>query len=73
MFKQTSEASISKAILTEFNRWFKEYISSDVIVVGAGPSGLVAARDLARAGGGEIKRAAERAAAALRSVYAYPP
>jgi len=50
MFKAVSEAQISKAIVSEFNRWFQEYIVSDVIVVGGGPSGLMAARDLASAG-----------------------
>lgn len=50
MFKAVSEAQISRAILSEFSEWFKEYIVSDVIVVGGGPSGLMAARDLANAG-----------------------
>jgi len=50
MFSKITEAQISRAIVGEFNAWFKEYIVSDVIVVGGGPSGLVAARDLAKAG-----------------------
>jgi thiamine thiazole synthase len=50
MFAKTTEASISRAILREFAAWFDEYLKSDVIVVGAGPSGLVAARDLAKSG-----------------------
>ncbi len=50
MFEKTSEVSISRAILREFASWFDEYLKSDVIVVGAGPSGLVAARDLAKSG-----------------------
>lgn len=50
MFARVSESQISRAIVGEFIRWFEEYIISDVVVVGAGPSGLMAARDLAKAG-----------------------
>jgi len=50
MFKKISEAQVSKAIVGEFNRWFQEYIISDVIIIGGGPSGLIAARDLANWG-----------------------
>lgn len=50
MFKKVTEAQVSRAIVGEFSRWFDEYIVSDVIVVGGGPSGLIAARDLASAG-----------------------
>jgi len=50
MFQEVTEAKITKAILKEFAGWFEEYISSDVIIVGGGPSGLTAARDLAMDG-----------------------
>jgi thiamine thiazole synthase len=50
MFKRITESQISRAIVGEFNKWFDEYIVSDVIVVGGGPSGLIAARDLSNAG-----------------------
>ncbi len=50
MFSKIKESQISRAIVGEFNKWFQEYIVCDVIVVGAGPSGLVAARDLANSG-----------------------
>src|SRR4030043_182689 len=50
MFQKVSEAKISRAIGSEFSKWFEDYIVSDVIVVGGGPSGLIAARDLAKEG-----------------------
>ncbi len=50
MFAKITEAQISRAIVGEFNKWFEDYIVSDVIIVGGGPSGLMAARDLANAG-----------------------
>lgn len=50
MFQKITEAQISRAIVREFNQWFEDYITSDVIIVGAGPSGLVCAKDLAGAG-----------------------
>lgn len=50
MFEKASEAQISRAIVGEFARWFQEYIISDAIIIGGGPSGLVAARELANSG-----------------------
>jgi thiamine thiazole synthase len=50
MFQRISEAQISRAIIKEFTGWLEDYITSDVIVVGGGPSGLTAAGDLAKAG-----------------------
>jgi len=50
MFSKIKESQISRAIVGEFSKWFEDYIVSDVIIVGGGPSGLVAARDLANSG-----------------------
>lgn len=50
MFANIKESQISRAIVSEFNEWFEKYIVSDVIIVGGGPSGLIAARDLANSG-----------------------
>jgi len=50
MFEKITEAQISKAIVTGFCSWFEEYIISDVIIIGGGPSGLIAGRELALSG-----------------------
>jgi len=50
MFKKVNEAMISRAIIREFTTWLEDYVESDVIIVGGGPSGLMAGRDLAKAG-----------------------
>ena len=47
-FAPIGEKEVTKAIVEGFANEFNEYISSDVIVVGAGPSGLVAAKDIAK-------------------------
>ena len=50
IFKPVSEKEVTRAIVGEFAREFMQYVESDVVIVGAGPSGLMAGRDLARAG-----------------------
>ena len=49
-FSPVSDADVTRAILGSFASELEEYVSSDVIVVGAGPSGLICARELARGG-----------------------
>ena len=49
-FARISENQITRTILKEFQRDFEDFLSSEVIVIGGGPSGLVAARGLALEG-----------------------
>jgi len=46
----TREAEITRNIAREYFREFDQMIESDVLIVGAGPSGLVCGRDLASSG-----------------------
>ena len=50
IFGIADEKDVTRAIVGEFSRQFEEFVESDCIIVGAGPAGLVAGRDLARAG-----------------------
>jgi len=49
-FSPVTEKAITRAIVSEFANEFIEYTECDCIIIGAGPSGLVAGRDIARAG-----------------------
>jgi thiazole biosynthesis enzyme len=44
------EGEVTRAIVRSFLHQLEEYIESDVIIVGAGPSGLIAGRELGKAG-----------------------
>jgi len=50
MFSKISEKQVTKAIISEFAKELEEHIENDVIIIGAGPSGLVAAMEFAKAG-----------------------
>lgn len=49
-FSPVGEKEVTRAIVSEFATEFHEYVESDCIIIGGGPSGLMAGRDLARAG-----------------------
>ena len=48
IFQKASEADVTRAILAGFTRDFEEYAHTEVVIIGGGPSGLMAARDLAK-------------------------
>lgn len=50
IFEKASESSVTKAIVSQFSRDMEEFSDMDVIIIGGGPSGLMAARDLALKG-----------------------
>lgn len=50
IFEPVGEREVTRAIVRSFLKQFEEYAVSDVIIVGAGPAGLTAGRDLARNG-----------------------
>lgn len=50
VFETVGEKEVTRAIVGGFLKQFHEYAESDVIIVGAGPSGLMTGKDLANAG-----------------------
>ncbi len=49
-FSLVEEKDITRAIVSEFAKQFHEYVESDCIIIGSGPSGLMAGRNLAKVG-----------------------
>lgn len=50
LFHPASEKDVTRAIASSFLRQFEDYVESDVIIVGGGPSGLMAGKDLTKKG-----------------------
>lgn len=50
IFHPVRESDVTRAIIRSYSKQFDEYVESDVIIVGGGPSGLVASRELAMNG-----------------------
>ena len=50
MFSPIEEKNISRALIGEYYDQFLEATDSDILIIGSGPSGLVAGRLLAEAG-----------------------
>ena len=50
IFSGGGEKDVTRAIISEFARQFEEYVESDCIIVGAGPSGLMAGKILCHEG-----------------------
>ena len=50
IFHPVGETQVTRAIVGSFLRQFEQYAESDVIIVGGGPSGLMAGRELAASG-----------------------
>lgn len=49
-FANVTESQVTKAIVTEFGKSIEAFAETDVIIIGGGPSGLMAGRELAKKG-----------------------
>ena len=50
IFANVSEKEITRTIAAMFNETMTEYTDSDVIIIGAGPAGLTAGKELGKMG-----------------------
>lgn len=50
IFSKVGEKEVTRAIISEFARQFCEYVESDCLIIGGGPSGLMAGKILAEKG-----------------------
>ncbi|MBU1023256.1 sulfide-dependent adenosine diphosphate thiazole synthase [bacterium] len=50
MFSSVSEKDVTRALVREFAKQFDDYVETDVLITGAGPSGLMCGKILAEAG-----------------------
>ncbi len=50
LFSSVGEKEVTRAIVGEFAKQFQEYVESDCLIIGGGPSGLMAGRELAKEG-----------------------
>ncbi len=50
VFQTATEKDVTRAIVHEFAAQFEEYVESDVLIAGAGPSGLMCGKELAEQG-----------------------
>ncbi|MCD6288015.1 MAG: thiazole biosynthesis protein [Candidatus Hydrogenedentes bacterium] len=50
LFQKASEKDVTRAIVHEFAAQFEDYVESDVLIAGAGPSGLMCGKVLAENG-----------------------
>ena len=49
-FSAAGEAEVTRSIVSEFAKQFEAYIESDIVIIGAGPAGLMAGKCLCEAG-----------------------